>query len=408
MINHNSKNEKSMSISGRKRIRLVYEPLNVAVSIKCDMPYVQSYYPTGEYIPDRASTPTVIQPVVNANASDGSWDKPNANASLSDIKWYANGEDITTLSDWMGYFEIDMGLTETRGAISIKKNLRPTEQVSLRFTASLDDPRMGDTIPINSDPVVLSTVEGTSAAYSIGLSEDTTIQYNPFADKLLLYDYKVAHGLVSANSAAQSEADDSNSYNRIIGLTLYKGGIPQQTGFSVKLFAVTHYAQTEMTSGTDEVTGVSPIGIGLDLRLVTKKDYIVRAYVGEQEVAMKQFSVGRVSPTFRCRPTNGTYISPNDTLRYDKVMVDYGNNIVDCPGNILSIIWKTDTLSMKGVTFNEGQQTLFSLARTYIGNSDNDSWIDVYTEASLKPAYSIAVDESGNILTDGSDTLIFN
>ena len=397
-----------MSISGRKRIRLVYEPLNVAVSIKCDMPYVQSYYPTGEYIPDRASTPTVIQPVVNANASDGSWDKPNANASLSDIKWYANGEDITTLSDWTGYFEIDMGLTETRGAISIKKNLRPTEQVSLRFTASLDDPRMGDTIPINSDPVVLSTLEGASAAYSIGLSEDTTIQYNPFADKLLLYDYKVAHGLVSANSAAQSEADDSNSYNRIIGLTLYKGGIPQQTGFSVKLFAVTRYAQTEMTSGTDEVTGVSPIGIGLDLRLVTKKDYIVRAYVGEQEVAMKQFSVGRVSPTFRCRPTNGTYISPNDTLRYDKVMVDYGTNIVDCPGKILSIIWKTDTLSMKGVTFNEGQQTLFSLARTYIGNSDNDSWIDVYTEASLKPAYSIAVDESGNILTDGSDTLIFN
>lgn len=398
-----------MSISGRKRIRLVYEPLNVAVSIKCDMPYVQSYSPMlDEYFPDRSSTPIAIQPIVSANASDGSWDKPNANAYLSDIKWYANDKDITTLTDWTGYFDIDMGQTETRGSITIKRNLQLTEQVSLRFEGSLNDPRMGDTIPISSDPIVLSTVEGVSATYSISLSEDTTIQYNPFTDKLLLYDYKVAHGLLSASSTAQSEADDNNSYNRVIRLTLYRGGLPQQSGFSVKLFAVNGSTQTEMTAGTDEVTGVSPIGIALDLRLVTKKDYIIRAYLDGQEVAMKQFSVGRVTPTFRCRPTNGTYILPNDTIRYDKVMVDYGNNIVECPGNILSIIWKTDTFSTKGVTFNEGQQTQFPLAKTYIGNSDNDSWIDVYTEATLKPAYSIAVDELGNTLTDGVDILIFN
>ena len=106
----------------RNRIRRDYAPLTVSASLVCDSAYspVMQVYSAAqnEYLPDRTLSPTVLRPIVNAAASDGSWPTPSANAQLANMKWYVNNVDITTLPAWSGLFTI-----ETRKFKKKKKSL---------------------------------------------------------------------------------------------------------------------------------------------------------------------------------------------------------------------------------------------------------------------------------------------
>lgn len=401
-----------MEIS-KKRIRIDYAPLNVAVSvvnITPNSPVVQVYNGfTNQYEPNRTLSPTVILPQVVASAADNSWGDPHSNHALAEMKWFANGVDISTLSDWDNLYTINTS-GSLRGAISIKRNFSPGEQVSLHFEGVLADSRLGVNIPIKTEPIVLSCSDKSQNMYSVGIGDDMIIQYNPFKDKLFLYDYKVAHGLISASTSSQSAATDENAYYRTIPVTLFSGDQIQTAGYSIKLFRVNSATSfTEITAGEDEVVAISPTQIILDLRLIQKSDYVIRAYAENREVAMVQFSVNRLNPRYTIRMTNGTDIHPNDTQRHDEAMVDNDGNIVECPGSIVRIIWMADTQAKSDVVLNEGDVTQFLLSKTGIGSSYNDSWLELYTMSELKEAHSIAVDENNNIFIDenGND-LIFN
>lgn len=401
-----------MEIS-KKRIRIDYAPLNVAVSvvnITPNSPVVQVYNGfTNQYEPNRTLSPTVILPQVVASATDGSWGDPHSNHALADMKWFADGVDISTLTDWTNLYEVNQN-GSLRGAISIKRNLPPGMQVSLHFEGVLADNRLGVNIPIKTDPIVLSTSDKSQNMYSLGIGDDQIIQYNPFKDRLFLYEYKVAHGLVSASTSAQNSATDENAYIRKIPISLFSGDELMTSGYSVKLFRVnTSTTFTELTAGEDEVDAITPTYITLDLRLIPKGDYIIRAYAEDREVAMMQFSVNRLNPKFTIRTTNGTDISPSDTQRYDEAMVDTDGNTVECPGSIIKIIWMSDTEAKKNTLLNEGEKTQFLLTTTGIGSSYNDSWIELFVEADLKEAHKIAIDENGNeFIDEKGNTLIFN
>lgn len=401
-----------MEIS-KKRIRIDYAPLNVAVSvvnITPNSPVVQVYNGfTNQYEPNRALSPTVILPQVVASAVDNSWGDPHSNHALADMKWYVDGTDISTLPEWENLYSINQN-GSLRGAISIMRNFSPGEQVSLHFEGVLVDNRLGVNIPIKTEPIVLSCSDKSQNMYSLSIGDDQIIQYNPFKDKLFLYEYKVSHGLLTASTAAQNAATDENAYNRVIPVTLFSGDKVITTGYNIKLFRVNSATSfTEIAAGTDEIIAISPTQITLDLRLIHKSDYVIRAYAENREVAMVQFSVNRVNPRYTIRMTNGTDISPFDTMRYDEVMVDYDGNVVDCPGSIIRILWYSDTYAKTNVLLNEGDVTQFLLALTGIGSSYNDSWIELHTESELKEAHSIATDETGEIFTDeNGNELIFN
>ncbi len=401
-----------MEIS-KKRIRIDYAPLNVAVSvvnITPNSPVVQVFNAfTNQYEPNRALSPTVILPQVVASATDNSWGDPHSNHALAEMKWFANGVDISTLSEWDNLYAINT-VGSHRGAISIYRNFSPGEQVSLHFEGVLADNRLGVNIPIKTEPIVLSCSDKSQNMYSLSIGDDMIIQYNPFKDKLFLYEYKVAHGLIQASTAAKNAATDENSYNRSIQITLFSGEQIQTSGYTIKLFRVNSATSfTELVAGEDEVVSISPTQVTLDLRLVKKSDYVIRAYAENREVAMVQFSVNRLNPKYTIRMTNGTDIHPNDTQRYDEVMVDNDGNIVECPGSIIRIIWMADSQAKTNVVLNEGDVTQFLLSKTGIGSSYNDSWIELFTMSELKEAHNIATDENNNIFTDenGND-LIFN
>lgn len=402
----------------KKRIRRDYAPLTVMTGLVCTTPtspVTQVYNSNiGEYEPDRSLTPTIVHPDVTAHAKDGSWKTPQANAQLANMVWKVNGVDISTLNAWQGYYTIDT-VGATRGDISITKNLTPGSYVELSFEADLADDRLGVNIHIKCDPIVLSTVDKSGDDYSMSIGDDQIIQYDPFKDKLHLYEYKVAHGLITASTANRNASIDENSYERTVPIQLYKGAdIVATTGYTVKLYQITGITSgvaqlTELTTTSDEVIDITTSGVTIDLRLIAKRDYLIRAFVDNEPVAEKQFSVNRIYPKFTVRPTNGTSIEVNDTERYDVAMVDCDGNKVECPESIIKIIWKTDSATLTNVAHGEGGEIVFQLSKTGLGETYLDDWLDVYCEGDQKAVHEVAIDESGNELTDeNGETFIFN
>ena len=190
--------------SEKKRIRKEFQPLTIAVSLKImtpNSPANQVYNPVAnEYDPDRGVTPLVILPEVIANAADGSWDMPYVNSLLAEMNWFVNGKNLSAISSWNGKYSIDT-VGDTRGAITISRNVAPGESFELHFEGVIADTRLGVNIPVKTDSIMLTTVDKSEDTYGLSIGDSQIIQYNPFLDKLLLYDYKVANKLISASTA---------------------------------------------------------------------------------------------------------------------------------------------------------------------------------------------------------------
>ena len=398
--------------SNKKRIRKEFAPLTVANSIRCitpASPVTQIYNGgNGEYEPDRELSPTIILPEVVANATDGSWPNPYSNALLADMHWFVNGKDIATLADWSGKYSIDQ-VGDTRGAISISKNISPRDAAELHFEANLADNRLGVNIPIKTDKITLSTTEKENDGYSISIGDSPIIQYDPLKDRLRLYEYKVAHGLIAASSSTQNAAKDKCSYLHEVPVTVFNGKTKMTSGYTLRVYRVVNQSSlTLLTSGIDEIHTISTTKVIFDVRLIEKASYIIKAFVANKEVAMVELGFNRIYQNYSCIPTNGTAIHPSDTERYDRAMVDSDGNIVECPGMIFRIVWFTDTISKTGVKHNEGDETVFQLEKTGIGSTYSDDWCDVYCECVYKPAHKTAT-EGTTVWTDKNcNRYIFN
>lgn len=410
-------------ISNKKRIRVDYAPLNLAVSVEClspDSPALQVFNSTnGEYENDREIKGSQFWPQVNAHADDGSWPNQFANSLLVDMYWYVDGVEISQHPDFKGNngvgnpkYEIDDSGSNYRGAITINMNVPVEKQYSLHFEAVVADTRLGTRTAIVTDPFILSTQDKSEDAYSLDLGDDQVIQYNPFKDKLFLYEYQVAHGKVTASSAAEAAATDENAWKREITVNLYKGTDRMTSGFTLELYRVNYINSfTKLTTADPEVVALTNNKITLDLRVIEKMDFLVKAVItgSTRPDPQIQFSVNRVYQEYNILPTNGTAILPSDVQRYDEIMCESDGNIVVDPASILKINWFTDTAYKTKVAHNEGQTTLFTIAKTGIGNNYTDDWMDIYAEGEIKEYHKVAVDESGNVFTDeNGNVLIFN
>jgi hypothetical protein len=58
------------------------------------------------------------------------------------------------------------------------------------------------------------------------------------------------------------------------------------------------------------------------------------------------------------------------------------------------------------IAWQLGTKMECDVADTGIGTTKNDAYFDIWVEAEEVGAYSLLTDESGNILTDGTDMLI--
>lgn len=398
--------------SVKKRIRKDFQPLTIAVSLKImtpNSPASQVYNSeNGEYEPDRGVTPLVIMPEIVAKCADGSWNTPNANELLSEMKWYVNGKEISTVASWNGKYSIDMS-GSTRGAITVNRNASPGENFELHFEGVVADTRLGANIPVKTDTITLSTIDKSEDEYNLSIGEDQIIRYNPFEDALLLYDYKVANGIITASTSARNAALDENAYERSIPITVHKGNAVITSGYTLKLYSVgSNGSLAQITTAQHEVIELTLTKVTMDLRLIEKGDYLLIASVGGMEKARKQFSINRIYPKFDIAPASGVSINPGETTHYNKVMVHYNGNIIPVPAPILKVVWFTDSEHLSGLQHNEGSETVIVLSRTGIGDTYLDDWLDIYVEAEQKQTFKIMTDASGVEYTDKMGNVYIN
>lgn len=398
----------------------VYSPLNVS----CHLVVVSDGSPltqvkdteTGTFEPNRKLSPTVVLPDVVAQADDGSWVTPQVNYLLANIKWYVSVaesgkqvfKDITTVADWQGGYEI-VAEGSYRGAIRILRNLEKAQAASLYFEADIPDTRMASNFHVKSEEVVLNTFEKVGDKYAVSLVGADQFEYNPFLDQLLLYDYKVAHGIISASSAARAACLDGYQYEHEVEFEVHKGATAITSGYTVKLCAVgSGGSMTALSAGAGEVLSVGTTAVKLDLRLVEQQDYAIQVYVGTQPVATRQFSISRAYPQLQHEVVNRTPIHHSDIFYNTSLRVSAASNgsVLEYPECQASILWNTVASNVAAGattehTWNYGGSLSVLVENLGLGESIKD-YVRVRRAVEQKPAFCLATDKSGNYYTDKS------
>lgn len=395
----------------------VYEPLDVSQRLVCltdGSPATQVYNTdTGEYEPNREITPTVVYPDIAAWASDNSWTDKQCNRILDEMVWKVNGVDITTIASWKGKYEI-LQDGSMRGALKVMRNLTREEKSSLTFSAIIPDYRLQSRLKVNTEELVLSTYNKTEDTYGLSFGNADKILYNPFIDKLALYDYKVAHGLITFSNDDRQACYDGNQYERSVPLHVFKGVKEINTGYTVKVLKIVN-ANTlvDVSNGYSEVAKVTTNEVVFDLRAIDSGDYVIRIVVGKNVVAQRQISFGRTYQDFEAEVLNLTAIYNDDKQKKHKALITIDKNVVECPESILEIKWFTQAIDVSNNTttekyWNVGETVVYDIEKTGVGKTINDG-IHVLYAASFKGALQDAADKDGNVYTDADgNTYMFN
>lgn len=334
------------------------------------------------YEPNRAITPTVVLPIVTVTDPDGVYPNGLANRALGGIKWYLNGVDITTTTDFAnGLYSIDSSDSSARGALTISKNIAAESLALLSFRAVLPDTRRGINIDIAIDDILLSTQAVSSDKYTVEIDKPVEYVYNPL----------VAGHLVSFSSVAYRGADVI--VNNTAGIT-----------FSLlKKVGGTFVAIT--SSNAPECSVISAGVYQVDMRLVGKNDYMIKMYKDAVEVAAVQFSAVRQYPLFTVDMMSYGDVQSRQAVIPAKAIMHIRGEVVSNPALYFSITWHTVTTTKGDVTHNMGERAEIPVDKTGIDTSS----CEVYCDVVEKNEMDIASNSAGVAYGDSAGTAyIFN
>jgi hypothetical protein len=111
----------------------------------------------------------------------------------------------------------------------------------------------------------------------------------------------------------------------------------------------------------------------------------------------------------------GADIVVGQTEYFNDCTLKLGNRMIDYPELYYVIQWYTQSRTKNSagnyvwndaIAWQLGTKMECDVADTGIGTTKNDAYFDIWVEAEEVGAYSLLTDESGNILTDGTDMLI--
>lgn len=399
-----------------KRIRKEFAPLTINCNLVCISPanpVVQAYDAvSGEYQPDRTVSPTVILPDVTVNAADGSWLQTDGNPILAQMQWLVNGEPIGDYSPWVNgrEYEVSTDVDSHRGALRIgglpgctdAVNLLPGTKLVLSFRAVIADTRLGINVPVASDEIILSTIEKTEDGYSVSVGSGPDRLYNPFKDALLQYDNAVSIGEVTPSQAAYDEANDQNSYLKVLPVYVFRANNPVLSGYTIKVFRIENGAPVEMAEGDDELLSLNLNELVFDMRIVESETYEVRIYSGVSGnlVAQTSFTLAREYPAYRPNIVNGIDLNPDDREYISPLQVSSEAKDILHPEVVVDIEWFTDTTARQNVSHCVGENADIHIEDTGLGNNPANNTMDVYVETAQKGRRSQAISE-------GNDPFLF-
>lgn len=424
------------------RIHRDFQPLNITAGIRVlssssASPLTQSFDAmTGEYLPDRTLTPTYILPDISMVANDGSMNDasgnpvPYTNADLitsSDMMhWYVDGKPISEVFDAAEYtiettgkYDSALGVN-TRGMLTLKKNIPETESHEIYFDGYILDKRTGHNVHAVTKKYLLNTVAAGTDDYHIVCTDPPVFLYNPFMDKLLLFEWKRSRGLDTGTDTEDS-VKDGRSFIHTWNFVL-KGGTTTVDGskYTVKLLDPN---DNDNEIGVDRKKGVVELtttSLTVDVRMFTSRSFKVAAYRSDKEgtttlVATLTVTARTIKPDFDAKIVCNGGTAATDTHHSNMVKITTnsisGSTIDDieleCPDAYFDFVWKAVTASnTEGVEVGTGSEVTYSLASIGIANdSDNADYTeDVYGD--FKEPLAVAEDDEGNALYDSYGNML--
>lgn len=414
--------------SQRGHTRVKFEPLNVSCSLVCltpKSPATQSINTTLtpiEYEPDRALSPTVIFPDVRANDVDNVFGHGSANEHLSldsdSLKWQVNGKNIETVWTKDTDYEIVTDVSDTRGALRVKKNLAANEKAVLRFFGKFLDWRTGIVYNVESDELALTCTDKGDNIMQCHVDKPL-IEYDPMFDDLLLYDYKVAREIPVQGSRA--DYVNGKSFEQTINVVLTDGTTECATlpaGISMKLVKLGSNTALVANSETNpEVMAISYPNIKFDMRLIDKADYEVQFLKGSTMVCRATIGLHTscTMPVFG-QGTIGSDIAASQKEYYNSVLLNLADREVDYPELYYLIQWFTQAKYNDNGTWKYAAQKTWqrgvnleaAVADLGIGLTQNNSFFDFWFELEAHKPCQLLTDEDGLILTDENGNFLID
>lgn len=167
-----------------KKIRVNYSLLKTACSIETvgSVPASQIYQADlGEYTPDYTLTPLVLFPRCTAIDPDALTAEQTVNASLTNMKWYERVDGVQTLiTAGNGNYTITSE-GESKGQISVNRNVDTLSPVTLEFSADYADTRTGQVYTFRRT-VLVRAIDGTAAVPVLMIDSPETVEWNPVRD----------------------------------------------------------------------------------------------------------------------------------------------------------------------------------------------------------------------------------
>lgn len=383
-------------IKATKSIRRDLAPLKVSVSMAASgAPLAQVFdalSPDGPQVtPSRVLTASVITPVIWAGSGDSSWPDARANKLIADIHWYANKVEITNAqtcpADWSGKFSVVTADTDSKGALTVLRDLDAGESVELVMAFTLADSRTGSVMNIRTDPVLLSCVAKADAEYSIDLPAGDVIVYDRVDDILDIDDWNKDNGqtAMAADERAKAAAM-ATTYPMTVPFRLRrgKGQVSSGSALKVELHKVASGSLSKVASVSSGVTKLPTLAAGpsLDLRHAAGT-YALIAFVGAKEVARRMFEVRHRKPVIKPVLHNGVGFRDSDTKHTDSAsFVTDDGRLVRAPERILSIEWRSKSASKGEVLHTSGSRTgVIDLAKAGASSSDE---IEIWCQCEWK------------------------
>lgn len=396
-----------------------------------------------EYEPDRTITPTLIYPDVRAIDSDRIFTSGAANKyiSLDEMTWYVNDTPISEVWEADTDYTIDVSDTDTRGTLKIMKNIPVSERALLRFKATFLDWRTGIAYVVESDDMMLTCTDKGGDVVSCSIDKPI-VYYDPTQDDLLRYDYLSVRGGVVGERA---DYVNGKCYEQTI-TALLNVGTEEQTllpeGITMQLLAIDgdvkidtalvayddgttlsfDDGQTAMQDNVNdtahpEVIGIEYPYITFDMRLVDKADYTLAFMKDGVILASSHIGLQRKTtlPSL-AYPFRSADINPSQGVYFNKVYMSFLDAAVDYPELYYLIHWHTQAKHYVSNTWSYdtpkdwqyGENIKVDIDDIGIGNTKNDSFFDLYFDATPHNACDLATDENDEVLTfDNDEPLIF-
>lgn len=174
-----------------KRIGIVYDPLNISVSLLVQGGSLTQTHSAelSEFIPDREITPLVIVP--DAFVQDPNGVIPDGQMKFSSVSWYALPQDVAEqvsqgaiLTDELSQYLITAATAgysvSEDGTLVVSKNVNYLEPEMLIFIGNYLDGRTGKVLRVQANAVLSTT--SVAVVSTLSLDKPASFVFNPVVD----------------------------------------------------------------------------------------------------------------------------------------------------------------------------------------------------------------------------------